>query len=52
MNPITAQLVLFIVILLCGYVIANGAGVIKIASFIMGILATMMSIYLYWKKRN
>ena len=52
MNSTTASFVLFIVIVLCGYVVANGAGIIKIAGFMMGILAAALSIYLYWKNRN
>jgi disulfide bond formation protein DsbB len=52
MKTTSASFVLFIVIVLCGYVVANGTGVIKIASFIMGLLAAALSIYLYWKNKN
>ena len=50
MKSTTASFVLFVVVALCGYVVANGSGIIKIAGFIMGILAAGLSIYLYWKK--
>jgi len=52
MKSTTASFILFTVIVLCGYVVANGTGLIKTASFIMGILAAAMSIYLYWKNRK
>jgi hypothetical protein len=52
MKSTTASLLLFIVIVLCGYVVANGAGIVKIAAFIMGVLAAMLSIHFYWKSRN
>lgn len=52
MKTTTASFALFVVIALCGYVVANGTGMIKIAGFIMGIMAAMLSIYLYWKNRD
>ena len=52
MKSITANLMLFIVIVLCGYGVANSTGIYKIASFILGILATLMAIYSHWKTRN
>jgi len=52
MKSTTASFLLFTVIVLCGYVVANSAGIIKIAAFTMGILAAALSIHLYWKNRN
>jgi len=52
MKSTTASLALFIVIVLCGYVVANGAGLVKVAGFIMGIVAAALSIYIHWKNKN
>ncbi len=52
MKPVTANLILFIVIVLCGYVVANSTGIYKISGFVLGILATSTTIYIHWKSRN
>ncbi len=52
MKSTTASFILFIVIILCGYVVANSTGVVKAASFIMGVLAAAFSIYIYWNNKN
>ena len=52
MKPITASFILFIVIVLCGYVVTNSTGIYKVASFALGILATIMTIYIHRKSRS
>lgn len=52
MKPITASYSLLVVIILCGYVVANATGIIKALSFFMGIAAAALSIYLYWKNKD
>ena len=52
MKPVTAGIFLFIVIVLCGYVVSSSTGVYKIAGFSLGILATLAAIYLHRKTRN
>lgn len=51
MNPATASFTLFIVIVLCGYVISHAQGGMKIAAFVIGLMAAGLSFYIYWRKR-
>lgn len=50
MKGATVQLSLFIVIVLCGLVVSQGQGAIKMAAFVVGVLAAFMAVYHHWKK--
>ena len=49
MNHATEQLALFVVIVLCGYVVAIAPQVHKIAAFSAAVMAAGLSIYIHWK---
>lgn len=51
MKPATSSISLIIVVILCGYVVANAQGIMKIAAFILGVAAMMLMIYSYWKDK-
>lgn len=51
MNPTAASFALFIVMVLCGYVVGHAQGLMKIAAFAIGIAAVGLSFYIYWRKR-
>ncbi len=51
MKPATATFIMFIVIVLCGYVVSHAQGTMKMAAFMVGIAATGICFYLYWRER-
>ncbi len=51
MSSATASFVLFIVIVLCGYVVNQAQGYMKLAAFVIGLMAAGLSFYLYWRER-
>ncbi len=51
MSPANTQLMLLIVIILCGFVVSQGQGIVKMFAFITGASAMALSIYSYWKDK-